>query len=70
MHVKKPDHPYFQHTKNEPDILSHARKKWGVKITVDFQSPCMMLVDSKNIYGDLRLQQKNFTLKTLHIPVF
>ena len=25
---------------NEPDISSHARKKWGVKITVDFQSPC------------------------------
>ena len=40
IHVKKPHHPYFQHTKYEPDISSHARKKWGVKITVDFGSPC------------------------------
>ena len=37
---KKPHHPYFQHTKYEPDISNYARKKWGVKITVDFQSPC------------------------------
>ena len=31
---------YFQHTKFEPDISMHARKKWGVKITVDCGTPC------------------------------
>ena len=40
IHVIKPTHPNFEHTKYEPDISSHARKKWGVKITGDFRTPC------------------------------
>ena len=37
---KKPFCLYFKHTKFEPDISMHARKKWGVKITVDCGTPC------------------------------
>ena len=40
IHVIKPDHPYFQHTKYEPDTSRHAREKWGVKIVLDFRTPC------------------------------
>ena len=39
IHVIKSTHPNFEHTKYEPDISNHARKKWGVKITVDFGIP-------------------------------
>ena len=42
MHVKKPHHLHFQHTKYEPDISNHARKKWGVKIEVDCRTPCII----------------------------
>ena len=40
IHVIKPDHPYFEHTKYEPDTSRHAREKWGVKIVLDFRTPC------------------------------
>ena len=41
IHVIKPTDPNFEHTKYEPDISSHARKKWGVKIEVDCRTPCI-----------------------------
>merc|ERR1712020_746351 len=40
IHVIKPTHPNFDHTKYEPDISNLARKKWGVKIEVNCQTPC------------------------------
>ena len=40
IHVIKSTHPNFEHTKYEPDISNHARKKWGVKIQGDFRTPC------------------------------
>ena len=32
IHVKKPDHPYFQHTKYDPDISSHTGKRGVSKL--------------------------------------
>merc|ERR1712117_807009 len=43
---KKRFHLYFHHTKYEPDISSHARKKWGVKIQRDFRTPCSLICTS------------------------
>ena len=40
MHVIKSTHPNFEHTKYEPDMSNHARKKWGVKIAPVFRTPC------------------------------
>ena len=36
IHVIKSTHPNFNHTKFEPDMSNHARKKWGVKIAPVF----------------------------------
>ena len=44
IHVIKPTHPNFDHTKYEPDISNLARKKWGVKIEVDCRTPCNFAV--------------------------
>ena len=47
MHVIKPNHPYFQHTKYDVDISIHVRKMWGAKIQLDCRTPC------SNIWGML-----------------
>ena len=44
IHVIKSTHPNFEHTKFEPDISNHARKKWGVKIQVDCRTPCRFVL--------------------------
>ena len=42
IHVIKSTHPNFEHTKYEPDMSNHARKKWGVKIAPVFRTPCSL----------------------------
>ena len=53
IHVIKPTHPNFDHTKYEPDISSLARKKWGFKIEVDCRTPCRII--SANTKEDTRI---------------
>ena len=43
IHVIKSTHPFFEHTKYEPDMSNHARKKWRVKIAPVFRTPCRLV---------------------------
>ena len=40
IHQTKPDSSYYHHLKYEPDRSTYARDKWGVKIAMDYRTPC------------------------------
>ena len=39
-HQTKPATSLVQHVEYEPDLLTHAREKMGVKISMNFWTPC------------------------------
>ena len=41
VHQTKPETSYYHHLKYEPDLSTHARDKWGVKIVTDCGTPCI-----------------------------
>ena len=59
-----PTHPYFEHTKYELAISSHARKKWGVKITGDFRTPCSLVHQVVVLHLEALHVDLNITLKS------
>ena len=51
MHQTKPKTSLVQHVEYEPDLLTHAREKRGVKIGTNFWTPCSY--NSTLAYGKL-----------------
>ena len=42
IYQTKPKTSHVQHVEYEPDLLTHAREKRGVKIGTNFWTPCRM----------------------------
>ena len=40
IHVIKPTYPYFEHTKDEPDISKDAQGKGHIPVTAVLRTPC------------------------------